>query len=414
MQYFHTFLLRSIPYPLSAIAFCLAIACLVAAPASYADITLSIAQPRVQAGAPVELGLIIVNDADEPLVIDVPSPIHVRLETADAVSILPFEPERVGQIEIAPQRFMKLKLSGTVPAEAQGTIALTSTGFETNQLLIDVAAAAPSDVRLADQAASREQEAEQERSMPRSALIDKPPPLAVSVYEPVYFLLGGDDGLNAKFQISLRYRLFDGRGALAEKLPWIDDIYLAYSQTSLWDLDDLSKPFRDSSYRPRLFFSNYDLGRLLDGRLRLGVEAGVGHESNGKEGDDSRSFNMLYVRPALTFGDPEGFRVYAAPLIHNYLSDDENPTIGRYRGYVDWLFGAGSKGGLDFTATLRKGTRSDFGSMELSASYPLSKLSGGDLTGWLMLQYFNGHGESLLDFDRKLDSHVRLGIAIAL
>jgi phospholipase A1/A2 len=101
-------------------------------------------------------------------------------------------------------------------------------------------------------------------------------------------------------------------------------------------------------------------------------------------------------------------------LIHNYISEDENPTLSHYRGYVDWLFGIGSKGGLDFAATVRKGTRSDYGSIEISASYPLSKLSSGDLTGWLMLQYFGGHGESLLDFDRKLDAQLRLGIAIAL
>jgi hypothetical protein len=38
----------------------------------------------------------------------------------------------------------------------------------------------------------------------------------------------------------------------------------------------------------------------------------------------------------------------------------------------------------------------------------------GDLTGWLLLQYFNGYGESLLDYNRKLESQLRLGIAIAL
>ena len=50
----------------------------------------------------------------------------------------------------------------------------------------------------------------------------------------------------------------------------------------------------------------------------------------------------------------------------------------------------------------------------MSLSFPLSKLSGGDLTGWLMLQYFGGYGESLLDYDKKLDSQFRLGIAVAL
>jgi outer membrane phospholipase A len=76
--------------------------------------------------------------------------------------------------------------------------------------------------------------------------------------------------------------------------------------------------------------------------------------------------------------------------------------------------GIGSKGGLDFFATLRKGERSNFGSIELNLSYPLAKLSGGDLTGWLLLQYFGGYGESLLDYNRKLDSQLRLGIAVAL
>jgi phospholipase A1 len=381
---------------------------------SHAGIRLTTSTPRVTAGDSMELELLIVNDGAEAQVIELASPLHIRLETPTGISILPFVSEHSGAFTVQPQAFLRIPLKGQIPIEAEGIATLTSTGLDANALLIEIAAKALPEGEATQAVVATEAEEGAERSIPRSALIDKPPPLAVSVYEPVYFLIGGDGGLNAKFQISLRYQLFDGQGRLAERLPWIDDIYLSYSQTSLWDLNDLSKPFRDSSYRPRLFFSNYDLHRFLDGRLRLGVETGFGHESNGKEGDDSRSFNMLYVRPVFTLGDPDGLRAYAAPLIHNYISDDENPTISHYRGYVDWVFGIGAKGGLDFTGTLRKGTRSDYGSLELSASYPLSKLSGGDLTGWLMLQYFNGYGESLLDFDRKLDSQLRLGIAIAL
>ncbi len=381
---------------------------------SYASVVLSVADPRVEAGGEVTLELLIANESDEIAVTEVSTPLHIRLETADAVSILSFEPDRSGELAVDPHTFVKITLKGQMPADAEGIATLAPTGLTANSILIQFAEPSSTSSAVARQEPPSAERDEDSGTIQRSTLIDKPPPLAVSVYEPVYFLVGGDNGLNAKFQISLRYRLFDGRGKLAERLPWIDDIYLSYSQTSLWDLDDLSKPFRDSSYRPRLFFSNYDLGRLLDGQLRLGIEAGVGHESNGKEGDESRSFNMLYARPVLTFGDPDGLRAYAAPLIHNYISDDENPNIHHYRGYVDWLFGVGSKGGLDFSATIRKGTRSDYGSVELNASYPLSKLSGGDLTGWLMLQYFAGYGESLLDFDRKLDAQLRLGIAIAL
>lgn len=247
-----------------------------------------------------------------------------------------------------------------------------------------------------------------------SALVGVPPPLALSVYEPMYFIVGGDEGFNAKFQISLRFRMFDDQGPLAQRLPWIDDLYLSYSQTSLWDLNELSSPFRDTSYRPRLFYSHDDLLRFDGGRVRLGLEAGFGHESNGRDGAESRSTNMLYVRPRLLAGDPERLRFYIAPMVHNYFAYGENPDLPDYRGYVEVQVGGGSKGGLNFWTSLRKGRRSSFGSIELNFTYPLAKLSGGDLNGWLMLQYFNGYGESLLDYNVKRDSQLRIGLAVAL
>jgi outer membrane phospholipase A len=358
-------------------------------------------------GAPLRADLTILNDSDAPMRVELPATLQARLDTSRGAVDFDLAPDRSGTIEIAPRQFLQVALRGTVPETAVETATLTLNGFDTNRVTVPIAAR--------DTSASVAWNAPTPATdQAGTALIDKPPPLAVSVYEPVYFIVGGDGGLNAKFQISLRFRLFDDHGRLARRMPWIDDVYLSFSQTALWDLGELSKPFKDSSYRPRLFYGNYDLARFLDGNLRLGFEGGVGHESNGKEGDDSRSYNMLYARPTLTYGDPDGFRAYFAPLIHNYIAESDNPDIDDYRGYVDWLFGVGSKGGLDFWGVLRKGTRSDYGSVELSASYPLSKLSGGDLTGWLMLQYFNGYGESLLDYNRKLDSQLRLGIAIAL
>ncbi|HEY7638378.1 MAG TPA: phospholipase A [Steroidobacteraceae bacterium] len=365
---------------------------LAAADVARAEYILSLPDAVARAGAPLRADLTILNDSDAPLRLDLPARLHARLEMPDSATTVELQPDRSGAVEVAPRQFLRVALQGTVPDRGAATATLTLTDLATNRLALQVTP----------------------HETAGTALIDKPPPLAVSVYDPVYFVVGGDGGFNAKFQISLRFRLFDDHGRLARKLPWIDDLYLSFSQTALWDLGELSKPFKDSSYRPRLFYANYDLARYFDGKLRVGIESGIGHESNGKEGDDSRSYNMLYARPTLTFGDPDGLRAYFAPLVHNYIAESDNPDIQDYRGYVDWLFGVGSKGGLDFWGTLRKGTRSNYGSVELSASYPLSKLSGGDLTGWLMLQYFNGYGESLLDYNRKLDSQLRLGIAIAL
>ena len=381
-----------------------------------ADWILSSPTPQVAAGAPLTLDLTITNDAETPLYADLPAELTLRFETETEIASLSFTPERTGALEIPPGGFTRIKLHGIVPDGAQGVATLTTRGVQANPIALQVQATAPAESSWQQASAdgatlSRQTEATSERN---TALVDKPPPLAVSVYEPVYFIVGGDGGFNAKFQISLRFRLFDGRGRLGRQMPWLDDLYLSFSQTSLWDLGELSKPFTDSSYRPRLFYANYDLAQFRDGQAHLGVETGIGHESNGKEGDDSRSFNMLYVRPTLSFGDRDGFRFYVAPLIHNYIAESDNPDLSDYRGYVDWLLGVGSKGGLDFWATVRKGTRSDYGSVELNASYPLSKLSRGDLTGWLMLQYFNGYGESLIDYQRKLDSQLRFGIAVAL
>jgi outer membrane phospholipase A len=381
-----------------------------------ADIILSSPVTRAENGAALELTITITNDQQQPLVIDLPSPLHVRFETTAAIAILDLTPEFSGPLTIAPREFRKIRLKGVVPVQAQGVATLSTTGLESNYLALQIEPT-KSVGSASMQAAQTNDAAAQVAKAPRieaSMLVDKPPEILVSVYEPVYVIAGGDGGLNAKFQISFRYQLFDDQGALASRLPWIDDLYLSFSQTSLWDLGELSKPFKDTSYRPRLLFSDYDLVRAMDGRLRIGVELGVGHESNGKEGEESRSFNMLYARPTLTFGDPDGLRAYLAPLIHNYVAASENPDIEDYRGYVDWLVGIGSKGGVDFFATLRKGERSNFGSIELNLSYPLAKLSGGDLTGWLLLQYFGGYGESLLDYNRKLDSQLRLGIAVAL
>ena len=390
------------PIRLLAVATLLAASC-----AAHAEFILSMPDGAAYAGAPLRVDLTVLNDSDSPLRLELPAPLHARLETARSVAILDLAPDRSGAIEVAPRQFLRVALKGDIPDGAADTATLTLTGLNTNRLTMQIAAR--------DTASSSTWNAAATPARPSgTALIDKPPPLAVSVYEPVYFIVGGDGGLNAKFQISLRFRLFDDHGRLARQLPWIDDLYLSFSQTALWDLGELSKPFKDSSYRPRLFYANYDLARYFDGNLRVGLESGVGHESNGKEGEESRSFNMLYARPTFTLGDPDGLRAYFAPLVHNYIADDDNPQLKDYRGYVDWLFGAGSKGGLDFWAVVRKGTRSDYGSVELNASYPLSKLSGGDLTGWLLLQYFNGYGESLLDYNRKLDSQLRLGIAIAL
>ena len=62
---------------------------------------------------------------------------------------------------------------------------------------------------------------------------------------------------------------------------------------------------------------------------------------------------------------------------------------------------------------LRAGTKADHGSVELNFAAPLSKLFAPQLNGWLLVQYFNGHGESLVNYNRDLGAQYRVGLAIA-
>jgi len=55
--------------------------------------------------------------------------------------------------------------------------------------------------------------------------------------------------------------------------------------------------------------------------------------------------------------------------------------------------------------------KDNHGSIQLDASYPFRGLLR-NLNGYLHLQYFNGHGESILDYDRKLPSQLRIGLIV--
>jgi len=355
---------------------------------SRADILLSSPTTDLRPHAPLTIRVTVTNSGPTPQTTELPK--ELQAEVAIGAKIRQMTLTRtsgdggIEKITLVPGEFLSRDYIGPLPSSFFGSIVLTPSNLPARPLLLQVL----------------------------DSPTAEPPPLAVSVYEPVYFIAGGDGGLNAKFQISFRFQLFDSHSSLVRRIPVLDNLYLGYSQTSLWDLHETSAPFRDSSYRPRLFYADYNLGGSRDGLWHFGIETGFGHESNGKSGEDSRSLNMIYARPTLMVGDPLGKRFFVAPLISTYVSTEQH-DIYRHRGYVDLALGYGSKSSWNFWATLRQGT-DHFGSVELNLSYPLSRSGGSNLSGWVLLQYFSGYGESLLDYNRKLRSQLRLGIAVAL
>jgi outer membrane phospholipase A len=107
----------------------------------------------------------------------------------------------------------------------------------------------------------------------------------LSIYEPIYFLLGVDPGLEeSKFQLSFKYRLFNPGGWMAARAAWLSGFHLGYTQRSVWDLESTSEPFDDTSYMPELFYLLPKIDLNTARVSAFGIQGGFQHESNGKGG----------------------------------------------------------------------------------------------------------------------------------
>jgi len=195
-------------------------------------------------------------------------------------------------------------------------------------------------------------------------------------------------------------------------VPALKGFNIAYTQISFWDLSKASTPFDDTSYKPEFFYSweNVTHARPSDW-IQLDLQAGLKHESNGKDGVDSRSVNIAYFQPAFTLGRDEGFQLTLQPRTWIYLGDmSDNPDMDQYRGYADLRTVVGWKRGLQLAAFGRMGKDGNHKSLQLDLTYPMRRFFG-SFTLYLDAQYFTGYGESLLGYNQK--SHeLRLGLAL--
>jgi phospholipase A1/A2 len=231
-------------------------------------------------------------------------------------------------------------------------------------------------------------------------------------FEPFYFIAGTETP-NAKFQISLKYQLFTDDVWLATKWSGVTNLFVAYTQTSLWDWNEPSAPFYDTSYKPEL---NYTWQRVDGGHwgdaIRLDLQGGLQHESNGQDDADSRSLNLAYLRTTVTFGRIGKFQVTVSPKVFVYVGDlSDNSDIADYRGYVELRTTLGWSDNVQLAATTRVGKDFDRASLQLDLTYPMWKLPVLRSSVFLQAQYFTGYGESLLRYDERGDSF-RAGFAL--
>jgi phospholipase A1 len=209
------------------------------------------------------------------------------------------------------------------------------------------------------------------------------------------------DRTEAQFEISIK-------APLAINLFDTFDVYTAYTNRSFWQVynDDVSKPFRETNHEPEIWIQ-FNPEWEFKGLTNTANSFGVVHQSNGRSGVLSRSWNRLYASFAF---EKENLALAFKPW-YRFKEDkdkDDNPDITDYLGHYE-LRGAYRLGEHVFSAMSRNNVESGFsrGAVELAWSFPLWEYPY--MKGYI--QYFNGYGESMIDYNQHVN---RIGIGLAL
>jgi len=214
------------------------------------------------------------------------------------------------------------------------------------------------------------------------------------IYKPTYGILQfgtidhkNNDSTTVKFQVNLTKNVT--RGELLE-IPM--ELDFAYTFKALWNITNDSHPFKDYSHNPEIFLSLYK-------ENWLNTSIGIEHESNGKDGVESRSWNRFYIQPRILLKVPENLFDFHSLGIsikawHVFHESKRNGDIADFKGYGELalkLYGERH----NFIATHSRGANIDIGTTLLEYFFRLGN-------GWaLYAQYFNGYGEMLVDYDKK-------------
>ncbi|NML16454.1 phospholipase A [Azohydromonas caseinilytica] len=215
-----------------------------------------------------------------------------------------------------------------------------------------------------------------------------------------------DRSTEAKLRISLRAKVAEGL-----LLPDAD-LWLAYTQRSLWQLwnREDSSPFRSTDHEPEAIYVvpvPQGLGELPGSwRWRM-VQLGLAHQSNGQNGALSRSWNRVYFGTAAERGD-FGLQLRLNRRLRE-SGDDDNPDLTRYIGNAEltasWFPGSSTMQ-LAWRTHLRDLSR---GSLQLDWTHPVWRDHPEGLRWYVQL--FTGYGETLLDYNHRQTS---LGVGLSL
>ncbi|MBP6020124.1 MAG: phospholipase A [Burkholderiaceae bacterium] len=408
---------------------------------SYAGVSYQLMQPRAQAGDTVSIQGVVFNDADTALSWNAPAQLTLQWRSQDGqiTRSLAYLESGDSLANVPVNNFVKFSWRAVVPTGVHGLQAVniegeatllaldaspagpnSITGTAANVPIVDAGVASgyngvdpalPANVVAATGSNAQAGPAVRGQSLntPSQSSAFDSFRSAISAYEPIYFDVGGKDGRDARYQVSFKYRLFTPNDATQP--DFIDHLYFGYTQTALWDLHSDSMPFVDTSFKPSLFWRKDALWQSQDKQVFAGLATGVEHESNGKSGDVSRSLNFAYVQPELNYRFDGGSTLTFAPRVKAYFKmDPDNQDYRDYAGNVDWKLRYAQDQGLVLTGLYRHG-HAGRNATTLEAAWPLRRTFL-NMNGYLHVQYFKGYGETLLGYNHKSDSQVRVGLSL--
>lgn len=225
-----------------------------------------------------------------------------------------------------------------------------------------------------------------------------------TLYKDNYFVFGPPIGqsisknnTNVKFQISISQRL------TKSTLPWDTYLYLFYSQKCFWNVLEESLPMTDLNFNPGVGLAKpiFVKDRFIGKAMML-----LEHESNGKNGPDSRSWNKISFGASIMV-DPH-FIIHGKvwiPIIDSENNKDILDYCGIYQMGMSYT-SPNKRFGASVLLVKRRGWELNYNTT-LEFSYQLTK----NANQYLFVQYYNGYGEGLLEYN-KFHSQLRAGIVI--
>lgn len=202
---------------------------------------------------------------------------------------------------------------------------------------------------------------------------------------------------DVKFQISIAQRL------TKTTLPGHTFLFLMYTQKTLWNVFEESLPMRDMNFNPGIGLSRpfFNKDRYI-GKLTFLLE----HESNGRDGKSSRSWNRISFSGSVLIN--EWIMVHGKfwiPIIDGQNNRDILNYCGIYQTGVQ-ITSPNKRLGGSVTLVKRKGWNLNFNTI-LEFNYLVHRKSN----QYLFVQFYNGYGECLLDYN-QFHSRIRAGIVI--